>query len=75
MENQIPETEQWQLEGDCDKCRKQKYCSKECGAFKKEYNKALNEMYQKLLEKWEAKKNEQKDNSNNTNTTDNADSV
>lgn len=26
----MTETEQWKLDGDCDKCRKQKYCSKSC---------------------------------------------
>lgn len=27
-------TEQWHLNGDCEKCRKQKYCSKPCTANK-----------------------------------------
>ena len=27
-------TEQWRLNGDCEKCRKQKYCSKPCTANK-----------------------------------------
>lgn len=26
----INENEQWKLEGHCDKCRRLKYCSKEC---------------------------------------------
>ena len=29
---QINETEQWLLEGDCKKCRKEKYCGKGCKA-------------------------------------------
>lgn len=31
----IPETEQWQLDGDCDKCRRSKFCSKQCTANKR----------------------------------------
>lgn len=27
---EIPETEQWLLSGDCDKCRRAKHCSKPC---------------------------------------------
>ena len=31
MENkEIKETEQWLLEGNCNKCRRDKYCSKPC---------------------------------------------
>lgn len=26
----IPETDQWMLNGDCTKCRRDKYCSKPC---------------------------------------------
>lgn len=26
----IPENEQWKLDGDCNKCRRDKYCSKPC---------------------------------------------
>ena len=40
MNNQIPETEQWQLNGDCDKCRRADYCHRPCGA-KKRANKRL----------------------------------
>ena len=28
--NGIPETEQWMLNGDCTKCRRDAYCSKPC---------------------------------------------
>lgn len=34
MDNQIPETEQWKLNGNCDKCRRANYCTKKCGAKK-----------------------------------------
>ena len=33
--------EQWKTDGDCTKCRKQKYCSKPCNANKKATNKWL----------------------------------
>ncbi len=35
MNNQIPETDQWKLNGNCDKCRRANYCSKPCGAQKR----------------------------------------
>lgn len=31
----IPETEQWKLVGNCEKCRRQQFCTKECTARKK----------------------------------------
>lgn len=34
MNNQIPETDQWKLHGDCKKCRRASYCTKKCGAKK-----------------------------------------
>lgn len=37
----IPETEQWKLNGDCDKCRRAKYCTKECSASKKATQKLI----------------------------------
>lgn len=30
-----PETEQWKLNGDCDKCRRAKYCTKVCSVHTK----------------------------------------
>lgn len=30
----IDNSEQWKLEGNCDKCRKKEYCSKGCKAAK-----------------------------------------
>lgn len=35
MNEQIPENNQWKLNGDCKKCRRKEYCSKPCGAKKK----------------------------------------
>lgn len=34
MEN-IPITDQWKLKGDCAKCRRANYCSKDCAACKR----------------------------------------
>lgn len=31
----ISETEQWKLNGDCDKCRRAEFCRKNCTAKKK----------------------------------------
>ena len=31
----IPETDQWKLNGDCDKCRRAEFCRKSCTAKKK----------------------------------------
>lgn len=59
MENQIPETEQWLLEGDCDKCRKEKYCDKDCSAYKKTVAKALHDAYMKALKNAQSKWNEE----------------
>ena len=30
----VEETEQWKLTGDCDKCRRQPFCRKQCTAKK-----------------------------------------
>ncbi len=59
MENQIPETEQWLLDGDCDKCRKEKYCDKDCSAYKKTVAKALHDAYIKALRNAQSKWNEE----------------
>lgn len=33
--NEINETEQWYLNGECNKCRRERYCTKECKAKKR----------------------------------------
>lgn len=35
MEHNVNTTEQWKTHGDCDKCRRQPFCSKQCTAKKK----------------------------------------
>lgn len=47
----IPETEQWKLDGDCSKCRKDAYCDKECKARKKLVKAKLAEMLSNAFNK------------------------
>ena len=35
MENNIPETDQWKLNGICEKCRREPFCRKTCSAKSK----------------------------------------
>lgn len=35
------ESEQWNLEGDCRKCRRKKYCKKPCSASKHAFNRDM----------------------------------
>lgn len=37
----IPETDQWKLNGNCDKCRRNEYCKKPCTANKRAYERRL----------------------------------
>lgn len=34
----IDETEQWKLSGNCSKCRRKNYCSKECARYNRRIN-------------------------------------
>lgn len=47
----INENEQWKLNGDCSKCRRENYCSKPCSANKKSVDlmimSAINEKFEK----------------------------
>lgn len=38
--NKIPENEQWKLQGDCSKCRRNNYCSKPC-TYRNRANRAM----------------------------------
>lgn len=71
------ETEQWLLEGDCDKCRREKYCSKECTAFKRgfdgDFGQWVGDLIQKKHEeriKDKEKNDEEKQKTANTNEAD-----
>ena len=46
MKNDIPITEQWLLEGQCIKCRRANYCSKDCSALKKRKAKIIAQAYE-----------------------------
>lgn len=39
--NNIQENEQWKLNGDCSKCRRQKYCSKKCTINQRRLNRDI----------------------------------
>jgi hypothetical protein len=47
--NTIPETDQWLLTGECNKCRRLSYCKKKCGAYKREWKKCLKEAVAAVL--------------------------
>lgn len=46
----IPETEQWQLNGDCKKCRRAEHCRKPCTARKKSSERALRNFANALID-------------------------
>ena len=46
----VPETEQWLLTGECNKCRKQSYCRKACGAVKREFRSGIKKALAAALE-------------------------
>lgn len=50
MDNQIPETEQWQLYGNCDKCRRASYCTKKCGASKRRWKGLYNALGNAIID-------------------------
>lgn len=49
MEN-IPTSDQWRLEGECSKCRRANYCSKDCSAVKKRKTKIAQQAYFDFME-------------------------
>ena len=42
---------QWELEGDCTKCRRQSYCTKECRGAK-ERSEAINARYDEMIRRF-----------------------
>ena len=52
MEN-IPTSDQWRLEGECSKCRRANYCSKDCSAVKKRKTKIAQQAYFDFMEEME----------------------
>ena len=53
------DTNQWLLDGDCSKCRRQSYCRKACGAVKRAYRSGFKQALAAVLkEKMKEKKEE-----------------
>ena len=48
-DDDIPETDQWKLDGDCNKCRKKDYCGKECRAAKIAFQKYMKELVDGMI--------------------------
>ena len=48
MDN-IPVTDQWKLGGDCSKCRRANYCSKDCTATKRRKEQIIEQAYRDVL--------------------------
>lgn len=62
----IPETDQWLLDGDCDKCRREKYCDKECTKAKRATAKVFQNLIDSAMQKrYEKKKEELKNRETN----------
>ena len=49
--NNIPETDQWLLNGECNKCRRKSYCKKKCGAVKRAWRAGLKAAVAAALER------------------------
>ena len=45
----IDDTEQWELNGDCSKCRREKYCSKPCTKNKRRTQTVLHSLVSNKL--------------------------
>lgn len=52
----IAETEQWQLDGDCEKCRKDSYCTKACTARMKMIGGKVSDLFSRAFNKAVEKK-------------------
>lgn len=46
----IPETDQWLLDGICNKCRRESYCKKKCGAVKRAWRAGVKKAIATALE-------------------------
>lgn len=46
----IPETEQWKLNGNCEKCRRKPFCRKSCGAQKRREARILSNWKEAMLD-------------------------
>lgn len=48
MRKEIPETDQWKLDGKCSICRRLNYCSHSCHANKESVKKAIQEAFDNI---------------------------
>lgn len=48
--NTIPETEQWKLNGNCNKCRRAEFCHKSCTARKKATERLLRRAKEAIID-------------------------
>ena len=46
----IPETEQWKLNGDCNKCRRAEHCRKKCTANKRAGDRVLKTIANSIID-------------------------
>lgn len=51
MTEQIEDNEQWKLQGDCKKCKRQRYCTKGCKANRVESERFVNRMVAEAMVK------------------------
>lgn len=47
----IHETEQWKLNGDCDKCRRSEFCRKSCTAKKKVNARLMQRVKEEIIDR------------------------
>ena len=47
----MPETEQWKLNGDCDKCRRSEFCRKSCTAKKKTKARLMQKVKEEIIDR------------------------
>lgn len=46
----ISETDQWKLNGNCDKCRRVEFCSKQCTAKKKAQQRLVRRVKETIID-------------------------
>ena len=57
MQEQIEPNEQWKLEGDCKKCKRQRYCTKGCKANRVASERFVNRIVaEALVNRWFGKR-------------------
>ena len=54
--------EQWKLDGNCNECRRQPYCKKECSAFKKRMKEITEKAIREYMSRYYFSDNKRKEN-------------